>query len=108
MKPQNLFQLLEATAEKHPDNGLLFYQPDSVEAVGEQLRYPDMVQRSKENANFIRQLSLAPIAIVLLHFNTHLENLEWFWTVICAGYVPALSTPFTNNTELRRKHILHL
>lgn len=56
----------------------------------------------------MHKLGLKPGSIVLLHINNHLDNLEWFWAVVFAGYMPALSTPFVNNIEQRLKHIDHL
>ena len=45
---------------------------------------------------------------MLIHFDQHLESLEWFWAVVVAGYVPAVSTPFVNDLDQRRKHLVHL
>ena len=108
MQLRNLYLLLETVAEKHPGNGLLIYSPGMVDAVGTTLTYPDLLSRAQLNANLIHKLDAGPGSIVLLHFNNHLDNLVWFWSVVCAGLIPALSTPFTNNAEQRKKHIAHL
>src|SRR5205814_1250580 len=64
---------------------------------------------AKSNAYLLHRATvIAPGSTVLLHFNNHIENIEWLWSVIAAGYLPAISTPFTNDVEQRRKHILHL
>ncbi|KAL9608658.1 MAG: hypothetical protein Q9167_006525 [Letrouitia subvulpina] len=49
-----------------------------------------------------------PGRIILVHFHSHLENIIWFWSSILAGCVPALSTPFVNNSEGRVSHFKHL
>ena len=46
--------------------------------------------------------------IFLLHFDNHKDGVEWFWSVIAAGYTPAISTPFANDLGQRKKQILHL
>lgn len=45
---------------------------------------------------------------MLLHFDQHSDNLDWFWATTLAGYLPAISTPFVNDHDQRRKHLTHL
>ncbi|KAL8920035.1 MAG: hypothetical protein Q9208_006490 [Pyrenodesmia sp. 3 TL-2023] len=55
-----------------------------------------------------RHLSITERKIVLIHFESHLENIVWFWASVRAGCVPALSTPLVRNTRGRLSHFQHL
>jgi acyl-CoA synthetase (AMP-forming)/AMP-acid ligase II len=104
----NLYLLLQTIAEKYPEAYILFYEPGCINKNDTKLKYSELLKLSKQNAEFIHQFELQPESIILLHFNNHFDNVVWFWSVVCAGFIPAMSTPFTNNDEQRRKHILHL
>ena len=108
MQLQNLYQLLEGTAATHLEKSLIFYKPGELGIIWDILTYPDLLQCAVYNARRIHQLHLKPGSIILLHFNNHLDNAKWFWSTICAGYIPAMSTPFSNNLEQRKKHIAYL
>ncbi len=43
--------------------------------------------------------------IVLLHVNNHLDSIHWFWTIVRAGGIPCMSSPFSQDTKQRQKHI---
>ncbi|KAF2464781.1 uncharacterized protein BDR25DRAFT_156114, partial [Lindgomyces ingoldianus] len=45
---------------------------------------------------------------VLLHFDDHWDVILWFWSVVFAGRLPVLSSPFSNIEEDRHKHIQNL
>lgn len=51
---------------------------------------------------------VVPGKIFLIHFQSYLENIIWFWATIHAGCVPALSTPLVRNTQGRLSHFKHL
>ncbi|KAF5879006.1 putative thioesterase domain protein [Botrytis fragariae] len=108
MQLQNLYLLLKEKAESYPDKGITFYSLGKINTAGYELKYPALLYLAKENSYRIHQMCLESNTIILLHFNTHLDNLVWFWSVVCVGYIPALSTPFKSNVEQRQKHILHL
>ena len=46
--------------------------------------------------------------VVFLHFSTFLENVEWFWAVIIAGLLPAISTPLPTDVGRRQVHLRHV
>lgn len=74
-----------------------------------ELSYQELLQLATHNAGVIKALSTSHESkIVLLHFNRHRDNIVWFWSVVKAGLVPAISTPFSADPIQRRKHILHL
>lgn len=108
-EPRNLYQLLESAAADTADHGISIYTPGNVTKIGKRLRYRELLEVAKGNACLLPPVNLTKKdSVVLLHFDNHIDNIEWFWTVIAAGYVPAISTPFTNDLEQRGKHILHL
>ncbi|KAL8705815.1 MAG: hypothetical protein Q9201_001102 [Fulgogasparrea decipioides] len=106
--PKNLYQLLEQAAADLGGHGVTAYPPGNLQS-GTRVTYAGLLERAKANASL-----LPPVdpnkddQVVLLHFDHHLDNIEWFWSVLIAGYIPAISTPFTNDLEQRAKHITHL
>lgn len=51
---------------------------------------------------------IVPGSITLIHFDTQLDNIVWFWASILAGCVPCLSTPLVKSSEGRVSHFNHL
>ena len=37
-----------------------------------------------------------------------MDSIRWFWAVIAAGYVPAISPPLTKDVDQRKKYLSHL
>ncbi|KAL9085617.1 MAG: hypothetical protein Q9165_007517 [Trypethelium subeluteriae] len=46
--------------------------------------------------------------IVLVHFRSYWENIVWFWAVVLAGCIPAMSTPLHHQREGRISHFSHV
>ncbi|KAI9676977.1 MAG: putative NRPS-like protein biosynthetic cluster [Caeruleum heppii] len=110
MKQQagNLYQLLKIAAST-PDAGITIYPAGVAQKSGRRVTYQDLFQRAHAKAPLLQQVGpLSTGSIVLLHFDQHADNIEWFWAIIIAGYLPAISTPFVNDPEQRKKHLLHL
>ena len=108
MLTQRLSELLELTALEHPSKGLIIYPPGNVE-VEHCVTYPELLRRAQRNAKRLLQKQMTPPgSVILVHFRDHLDNIEWFWSVLIAGCVPAVSTPFNNHIDQRKKHISHL
>ena len=108
MQLHNLLELLELAAANHGEKGLLVYSPGNIENV-HQTTYVDLLRTARRNSRLLQGVKgLSPGSVILLHFDNHLDNIEWFWAALCAGFTPAISTPFTNNLEQRKKHISHL
>lgn len=62
-----------------------------------------------QKANLLcRYHSIYPGKIVLIHLQSHLENITWFWASIIAHCVPTLSTPLANSSDGRISHFKHL
>ncbi|KAL9083278.1 MAG: hypothetical protein Q9165_008584 [Trypethelium subeluteriae] len=106
--PKNLLSLLESKAQAYPNKGLVFYSQGHLKAPSLRITYPSLLSQAREKASQLHQLGIEPGSIVLLHFNSHDDNLLFFWAVTYAGCVPAMSTPFSNDLEQRRAHLVHL
>ncbi|OJK03609.1 hypothetical protein ASPACDRAFT_111460 [Aspergillus aculeatus ATCC 16872] len=109
---QTLSLLLEDAAHSHGDRGIVFY-PDGVcdSEKATRLTYGELHRQASTNSTKIRQRNgYAPGQIVLLHLgpNNHLDTIIWFWSLIYANCIPAMSTPFPQDQGLRLKHLHHL
>lgn len=109
MALSNLLELLEEAARHPNESGMTFYSPGNVTEVSKRLTYNDLLRLARGNALLIRQMPhITSRTKFLLHFDNHLDGIEFFWSIVVAGLVPAISTPFTNDTEQRKKHLSHL
>ncbi|KAL9003649.1 MAG: hypothetical protein Q9188_003493 [Gyalolechia gomerana] len=73
------------------------------------LGYKELYSLAVQKAGLLRHYrSVARGKIVLIHFQSHLENIIWFWASVLAGCVPALSTSLVRNTQGRLSHFKHL
>lgn len=108
MPIQNLKELLELAAGSHDSRGIVAY-PLGDTQVGRKLEYRELQQQAQENSLLLSQIDgFTRGSVILIHFTDHLDNIIWFWSVLYAGCIPTLSTPFTNNSSQRDKHVLHL
>ncbi|KAL8957373.1 MAG: hypothetical protein Q9183_006077, partial [Haloplaca sp. 2 TL-2023] len=99
--------LLRRAATIEANLGMLIYPPGDIESC-KHVSYADLLEIAKANASLLPINDDGSTKIVLLHFDNHSDNIEWFWSVVVAGHIPAISTPFTNDLEQRHKHIAHL
>ena len=106
--PKNLYELLDWAAAE-PDKGIFVYSPGNVHSGARRLTYHELFHQARANSKLIHRLPGVNLQTnFILHFNNHLENIVWFWSVVIAGFVPVISTPFANNGEQRKRHIVHL
>lgn len=104
---QNLTQLL--TRASTTSGGLTLYSVEKEELRSIRASYSELLAGAGEKARAIGRLpGLSPTSILLLHFDTQWETIQWFWAATLAGYLPAISTPFVNDAAQRKKHLLHL
>ncbi|KUJ12592.1 putative non-ribosomal peptide synthase-like protein [Mollisia scopiformis] len=90
MAPMNLEDVLRLAASEDEERGITIYP---LGAPGNlKISLPSFEARS----------------IVLLHFTEHVDNIVWFWSVILAGGIPAMSPPISNIPSQRQKHLEHL
>lgn len=65
-----------------------------------------MYEEAKRISHTIQQLAhFEPGHPILLHFDDHWDVILWFWSVLFAGGLPVLSSPFSNIEEERHKSI---
>ncbi|KAF2215891.1 hypothetical protein CERZMDRAFT_35326 [Cercospora zeae-maydis SCOH1-5] len=105
---QTLFDLLRQSVEDGTDTGIIAYPlHNTVDA--RCVTYRELLEECGKRASLLRrQRGFMEGGIVLLHFNDHLDNIVWFWTVLLAGCIPALSSPLPNDRDQRRQHLDHL
>ncbi|KAK4143700.1 uncharacterized protein C8A04DRAFT_28693 [Dichotomopilus funicola] len=106
----NILDVLVRAAQNSPDKGLLIYPSGQSKATKpQQLTYASLLQEAAALSQVVANIpSVTPESIILIHLDSHLHNVLWLWATIAAGLVPAISTPFTNDLEQRKKHLLHL
>ncbi|KAF2150322.1 putative polyketide synthase PksJ [Myriangium duriaei CBS 260.36] len=87
--------------------GITLYK--GIQSPPEHLTYRELRDIAAANARRLHQQhGVVPGQIMLVHFQTHRDNIIWFWTSILAGCHPAMSTPFVKQQEGRLSHLTHL
>ena len=105
---ENLQDLLARAASDRLDRGIMAYPLGNTTAY-QKLKYTELHRLAQRNSNILNNIQgLTKGSVILLHFYNHLDNIVWFWSILYAGYIPAMSTPFAHNPEHRDKHLLHL
>jgi len=103
---QNLYQICQKSSSYN--TGVLFHHAGAKDVLS-RVTYGELFEQACRDSPKILEISgIKADTIVLLHFNSHEDNIRWFWAVVAAGLVPAISPPFTNNLDQRRKHLDHL
>lgn len=106
-EPSNIVHLLERAATANA--GISIYAPGNTPSRCDCTTYHDFLQNSRIKAQSVRLIEgISKDSIVLLHFDRHSDHFDWFWAVTIAGFTPAISTPFVNDLDQRRKHLIHL
>ncbi|RDW70438.1 hypothetical protein BP5796_08835 [Coleophoma crateriformis] len=109
MPPQNLFQLLQQAIADGPDCGLTVYGAIREAQPTIKLTYKQLLDAAEKRAQcLVRKSHTKSGSVILLHLDNHLDNIIWFWTIVVAGCIPCVSTPFPKDAEHRHKHIYHL
>lgn len=104
--PTTLPQTLQRAAKS--SSGITLYDDWEGKACTH-IPYHALLGSSREKA---RQITSLPKArgetIVFIHFASFQQSLEWFWAVVLAGLLPAVSTPLPADPIRRRVHLVHL
>ncbi|KAI9036326.1 non-ribosomal peptide synthetase [Aspergillus affinis] len=109
MTVQTLNQLLSNAASSSTNREVVTYPSGSIDKEAQRLTYGDLYTLVIGNGNLLRNLNVCSDgSIVLLHFENHLDNIIWLWSVIHAGCVPAMSTGFPKSTDSCKRHLCHL
>ena len=89
--------------------GIVTYAPHSDVNSPIRTSYGSLFEAAKDKARLIHHINgITPLSIILVHFDSHTDNIVWFWAVSLAGYLPAISTPLANDTMQRKRHLSHL
>ena len=103
----NIVQLLERAASSNA--GISTYAPGNALSRYDRTTYHDFLQKARIRAETVRHIKgISKDSVVLLHFDKHSDHFDWFWAVTIAGFIPAISTPFVNDLDQRKKHLIHL
>ncbi|RHZ46497.1 non-ribosomal peptide synthetase [Aspergillus thermomutatus] len=108
MSFRNLQDLLEATAS-HFDAGRVITYSHGNKKVPFSCSYGELLHAAKQATRSLQfRTHIRPGSVVLLHFDRHWDGILWFWAVLLAGCIPAMSTPFSGNPDHRAAHLEHL
>ena len=101
--PQSLLQLLDRAAKDVSSNGILIYNTDggdgykpplsAYEKSGNttKITYFELHQNALQESIAVQGLlQMNANKIVLLHVDSHLEGIHWFWAIVAAGGIPCL------------------
>ncbi|KAJ5993046.1 hypothetical protein N7451_008770 [Penicillium sp. IBT 35674x] len=107
-----LLELLQRAA--NTPNGITFYKArGSADGPSTRISYQQLLDQSRRDAALLQTLvtDLHQDTIFLLHFDTHEENIRWFWATTVAGYLPCIVPKFAVSNERRiaqAEHIISL
>ena len=109
MASETLQQLLVQAAQHPRKSGITFYDAGNNTEASTRVTYDELYQKAQQSAVLFQHIPhVTHNTVFLLHFDNHLDGIRFFWSTIFAGYVPAISTPFTNDAEQRKRHLGHL
>lgn len=83
--PQTLSAALIATAEKFPDQGIVYLHSDN--SVTTQ-SYKDLLQKAQKILTGLRKRGLQPQNKVILQLEGNQDFIEGFWACILGGFIP--------------------
>ncbi|GKZ29645.1 putative NRPS-like protein biosynthetic cluster [Aspergillus brasiliensis] len=110
MTVNSIIDILRKAASYQGSRGVYAYSPgfSGIESPS-RLSYTELDSLATSNAIRLRRLQCdTKSSVILLHFEDHLDNIIWFWSVLYAGYIPAMSTSLPRNEEHRIRHLCHL
>lgn len=107
MALQHITDLLDVAATKYAAHGVSAY-PLGDPNTCHRLTYVEICKSAQQNSELLRRMDgFAEGSVLLLHFDSHLDNIIWLWATLYAGCIPAMSTPFVRSEEHRKQHLLH-
>lgn len=109
---QNIVDALRHEAKRNKE-GIVAYPPNDISkpSAAYHLSYKDLLHQAEENASRLLQRKISTAgSIVLLHFETNLDSIIWYWSVLLTGAIPVITGPgmFSPNAGDRKKHLVHL
>lgn len=105
----NLTLLLEAVAGQEGSGHVICYPPQNT-TKPKSYSYHQLLEAAQRASWALRrrQEEFRRGRVILIHLDTHWENIVWFWAVTLAGCIPAMSTSLSNNPAARISHLEHL
>jgi acyl-CoA synthetase (AMP-forming)/AMP-acid ligase II/thioesterase domain-containing protein/aryl carrier-like protein len=109
MTIQSFQDILSYAARIHSNRGIIAYPTGNVHDVPKRVSYEDLHKLALGNSSLLRNLKgCYQGSIVLLHFDNHLDNIIWMWSVLYAGCIPAMSTALPRDSDACKRHLDHL
>jgi acyl-CoA synthetase (AMP-forming)/AMP-acid ligase II len=107
MATETLLHLLEnAALQAPPGKGLVIYNTGQTEEGPLVISYDKLLSMANENySHLVHHFSSRENPVVLLHVDSHLDGVVWFWSILAAGGVPCISTPLSKDLAQRKKHL---
>ncbi|CRG90561.1 hypothetical protein PISL3812_07605 [Talaromyces islandicus] len=99
------------------ERGLWLYEPGTDGTLPVRWTYKELLSEAKRKASILSRYLEAQVPaglsgvkrkVVLLQFDNHIDSIAWFWAVVSAGLLPAISPPLSANVAQREQHIQHL
>ncbi|KAF2718227.1 acetyl-CoA synthetase-like protein [Polychaeton citri CBS 116435] len=95
--PKHLLDLLKKAAST--DSGLV-YLDNGINEPATKFSYSQLFEQAKENGALLREAGIVQKGqIAITYFDTHIENVLWFWSVIAAGGIGAVLNPLSNEPK---------
>lgn len=105
----SLLEVLERAATTPA--GITFYKAHGpAESSTERIPYQRLLNRARRDAAWL-QASVSDLrrdTVFLLHFDTHEENIRWFWATTVAGYLPCIVPKFAASNDRRNAQAEHI
>lgn len=103
-----LFDVLDRNSHNDHSTGITSY-PLHNTLQARRVSYVELLDICRRRASTLRRQKIFKTnGIILLHFDDHLDNIIWFWSVLLAGCIPGIASPLPNDIEQRRSHLAHL
>ncbi|ROT39596.1 acetyl-CoA synthetase-like protein [Sodiomyces alkalinus F11] len=97
--------LLKAAAQLRPQRRILVYPPGNTSSPIA-VEYANLYSQARALVPLLQSLDgFQRRCPVLIHLDNHWDTLLWFWAVLLSNSLPVLSSPFSQDESLRRKHI---
>ena len=108
MAPIRIQDLLERAAEADSDAKIIAYYCGKW-GLPNELHYGQLLAQAKHNSKAIRSLpTWRHGSVVLVHLKDQLGGIIWFWSVLYAGSIPAMSAALSNNAEQKLEYLIHI
>ncbi|KAF7188405.1 Aspulvinone E synthetase melA [Pseudocercospora fuligena] len=94
--PKHILDLLQTAAESGAGTGLR-YLDKAVNEPAHFVPYAQLYQQTKDNASRLLEAGIVKNgSTVITYFDSHSDNVVWFWSVVAAGGVCAVLNPVSN------------